>query len=192
MTFLEDFDPNNHPVYRSGTVLKSKWAKLRSMLTIVYSRWSASGQNDPESFPRFISDGKGILGYLFCVFHNLPSLSFVVRTLPTEASIEEGVGRRVPERKRRKVQKREETDRALICMAKKIGEAADRVGKEQEVDSEARKKISESKTINEQASAFRNLMALEKEILEALKKCPDDYDKKNALENVREKMKAIF
>ena len=192
LTFLEDFDPKNHPFYRSGAVLKGRWAKLRSMFTIVYSRWSASGQNDPENFPKLLSDGKGVLGYLFCVFYNLPSLSFVVRTLPTEASIEEGVGRRIPEKKKRKMQKREEADYAFISMAKKIEEAADRVGREQELDSEARKKISESKIINEQATAFRNLMALEKEILEALRKCPEDEDKKIALENVREKMRAIF
>ena len=148
--------------------------------------------NDPENFPRFVSDGKSILCYLFCVFHNLPSLSFVVRTLPAEASVEEGVGMRVPAKKKRKLQKRNEADEALVCMARKISEAADRVGNEQGVDEEARRKISESKVINEQASAFRNLMMLEKEISEALREFPDDYEKKAALEYVREKMRAIF
>ena len=61
MTYLDDFDPNYHPFVRSGTVLKAKWAKLRSIFTVVYSRWSASGQNDPDDFPRFVSDGNGIL-----------------------------------------------------------------------------------------------------------------------------------
>ena len=189
---LENFDPNNHPCFRSGAMLKAKWAKMRSMFTVVYSRWSASGQNDPESFPRFVSDGKSVLCYLFCVFYNLPSLSFVVRTLPAEASVEEGVGMRVPPKKKRKLQKRNEADEALLCMARKISEAADRVGSEQGVDEDARRKISESKVINEQASAFRNLMMLEKEISEALREFPDDSEKKHALEYVREKMRAIF
>ena len=90
------------------------------------------------------------------------------------------------------MQKREEADHALISMEKKIDDAADRVGREQELDGEARKKISESKITNEQATVFRNLTALEKEILEALRNCPEDDDKKIALENVREKMRAIF
>ena len=76
-------------------------------------------------------------------------------------------------------------------MAKKICEAADRMGKQGDLE-DARKKISESKAINEQASAFRNLLVLEKEILESCKEFPEDDDKKRALESVREKMRGIF
>ena len=94
--------------------------------------------------------------------------------------------------KMRKSQKREETDEVLATMAKKICDAADRIGKEERLDTEARKKISESKGANEQASAFKNMMTLEKNLVEALKQYPEESDKQRALEGVREKMRGVF
>lgn len=51
---LASFDPNNHPVNRAADILKRKWTDIRAQYTIVYARWAASGQNDPEkSFADF-------------------------------------------------------------------------------------------------------------------------------------------
>ena len=141
MALLEDSDPHNYPLFRSAATLKAKLAILQSILTIVDSRWSASGQNDPESFPRLVSDGKSVLCYLFCVFQNLPILSFVIRALSAKAGVEGGVGMRVPEKKKRKLQKRNEADEALLYMTRNISKAADRVGSEQGVDKDARRKV---------------------------------------------------
>jgi hypothetical protein len=46
--FLFDLDPNNHPEQRGGEHLKNTYTKLRSDFTVCFSKWEASGQNDPD------------------------------------------------------------------------------------------------------------------------------------------------
>ena len=77
-------------------------------------------------------------------------------------------------------------------MAEKVSEVTERIGIEEEHKKESRRKMSESKAINELASAFRNLIKLEKELLESFEHPPEDDDKKNSLQHVGEKMRGKF
>lgn len=112
---VSEIDPNAHPHFRSGDVIKAKWADARAKFTIIYTRWTASGlpdlfgwllvlflliyfyeydagQNDPDTFPNF-SQGNAVMEYMFYVFKDNPALeSFVLRTIPEADQRDEGLG----------------------------------------------------------------------------------------------------
>ena len=92
----------------------------------------------------------------------------------------------MPSKKKRKIQKRNEAEEALVFIAIRMSEAAYRVGNEQRADEDARRKIPELKVISEQASAFRNLLRRQKEFSEVFREFAADEEKKVDLEYVRD------
>jgi hypothetical protein len=87
---IDAFDPAFHRHKRAGSILKRKWTNLRSRFSVAYTKWTASGQGDAETFPNFV-DGDISLAYMFCVFHGKPSLEYAIRLLPAGAQSEQGI-----------------------------------------------------------------------------------------------------
>lgn len=87
---LAAFDPLLHPHQRDGAQLKTKWNKLRSKYTAARETFCRSGQGDADVFPDF-TDGDPCLSYMHCVFFDSPSLEYVVRIIPSDARVEEGI-----------------------------------------------------------------------------------------------------
>ena len=86
---IGSFDPNMHKTCRSGTLLKRKYAQLRSAYTGAYRKWSASGHNDQEAFVNFC-EGNDTLPYMFCVIEGDLLERATLRMLPPEAIRDEG------------------------------------------------------------------------------------------------------
>ena len=84
------FDPCLHPYVPQGSMLKSKWNKIRSRFTVARDRFSRSGQSDADVFTDY-TDGDPALCYLHCEFYNSSAMEFVVRTLPSDARVEQGI-----------------------------------------------------------------------------------------------------
>jgi hypothetical protein len=87
---LDKFDPAGSKNSRNGARLKEGWQKIRSSLTVAYSKWSKSGQNDPETFPSY-TQGDESMVYVLCVFKDKPSLDYALRLLPEGARAESGI-----------------------------------------------------------------------------------------------------
>jgi hypothetical protein len=87
---LDKFDPAISRNSRNGARLKERWQKIRSSFTVAYSKWSKSGQNDPETFHSY-TQGDESMVYVFCMFKDQPSLDYALRLLPEGARAESGI-----------------------------------------------------------------------------------------------------
>lgn len=104
--FTSSYKHNLHPHLRQGGLFKARWNKLRSQYTVARDRFSRSGQADADVFTDF-TDGDASLAYMHCVFYDSPARNYVVRTLPDEARVEQGIqdleiNRKVDSRRARK------------------------------------------------------------------------------------------
>jgi len=87
---LGRFQPNRHDVIREGSILKSRWNKMRSHYSIAHGRYTKSGQGDADVFSEY-TNGDPAIAYLHCVFYKSPSIDYVKRMLPEDDQIEYGI-----------------------------------------------------------------------------------------------------
>jgi hypothetical protein len=85
---LNVFDPNSKEIRQRGPdILKAKYSSLRTEFTVCHSKWSASGQNNPERWPSFI-EGRMYLLYFFKIMENdKVMMNMVLRKLPGTAAL---------------------------------------------------------------------------------------------------------
>ena len=70
---ISTIDPSKRPYEREAGVLKKKFAAFKSEYGTCVSRYEASGQGDPDSFPDFAS-GRSYILYAFCFLKQYPVL----------------------------------------------------------------------------------------------------------------------
>jgi hypothetical protein len=87
---LDKFDPGELKHSRDAAKLKSQWSTIRSKFTVAYKGWSSSGQGDVDAFPSFC-EGDDALVYVFCVFSEKPAMEQVLRLIPENARLEDGL-----------------------------------------------------------------------------------------------------
>jgi hypothetical protein len=75
---------------RDAAKLKSQWSTIRSKFTVSYKGWSSSGQGDVGTFPSFCK-GDDALVYVFRVFSEKPAMKQVLRRIPENALLEDGL-----------------------------------------------------------------------------------------------------
>jgi hypothetical protein len=85
---LKGFDPNSAEIRQRGPdILKSQYATLRTEFSVVHTKWSASGQNNPERWPKFIG-GRMYLLFMFKILQgDNAMLNMVLRLLPDNAAL---------------------------------------------------------------------------------------------------------
>lgn len=85
---LRVFDPNSREIRQRGPdVLKSQHASLRTEFSVAHTKWSSSGQNNPETWPRFIH-GRMHLLYMWKILRgDNAMLNMVLRLLPDNAGL---------------------------------------------------------------------------------------------------------
>jgi hypothetical protein len=85
---LQGFDPNSPQICQRGPdILKLQYASLHMEFSAVHTKWSASGQNNPERWPKFIG-GRMHLLYMFKLLEgNSAMLNMVLRLLPKNAAL---------------------------------------------------------------------------------------------------------
>jgi hypothetical protein len=92
MSDVSAIEPSEHFLHRDGSVLSRKWSELKSLYTVVLSKYSASGQGDPDCFPHFVR-GRTYVMYLHVFLDSFPILgSLATRLIPESAQRECGVG----------------------------------------------------------------------------------------------------
>lgn len=180
---LLSFDPNIHPHVRQGSVLKSKWNKIRSKYSIARDRFTRSGQGDADVFTDF-TDGDPSLAYLHCVFYNSPALHYVIRTIPIDARVEEGIPGADSTRsndtmtgKKRKALSPSDLSSSIGELAKSLAAPVQWSNTDTvEPSVEDKAKINELDMSNRMAGTVEKLMNLEKQLLSRIKDAEEEGD----------------
>jgi hypothetical protein len=82
MSDVSAIEPSEHFLNRDGSVLSRRWSELKSLYTVVLSKYSASGQGDPDCFPHF-AEGRTYVMYLQVFLDSFPILeSLATRIIP--------------------------------------------------------------------------------------------------------------
>jgi hypothetical protein len=87
---------STHPHERNGTVLKSRWLKIRTTFTTAWHAYTKSGQQDGDNFESFVRPEKAsqeaqATMYCAAAFYGQPSLNEVAQVIPGKSAVEEGV-----------------------------------------------------------------------------------------------------
>jgi len=177
---LEAFNPSVHPHQRPGSLLKSKWNKLRSQYTIARDRFSRSGQGDADVFTDY-TNGDSQLAYLHCVFYNSPALEYVVRTLPADARIEQGIEGLDCIKNADNIRDRKRNRSGAAVLSQGLQALANSMAVPIQVtengvahEGESKKRFEEFDISDRMASTVGKLMELETQLLERIEKAQSD------------------
>lgn len=88
---IAGIDPSKFVCERESSVLKTKFAKLKSQYGTCVIHYEASGQGDPDTFKDF-AQGRSFIMYCHCFVKKYPILqSMTTRSIPNESQREEGI-----------------------------------------------------------------------------------------------------
>jgi hypothetical protein len=163
---LDRFDPSELKHKRDAAKLKSQWASIRSKFTVAYKNWSSSGQGDVDMFPSFC-EGDEVLVYVFCVFNEKPAMEQVLRLLPENARVEEGISELRSAEHPTSLRRKRQRDVSVSSQAESDLASAIR-------DSFVQK---EGSRVSDMADAVTKLMALEKMLAEMIEGARTAEDK---------------
>lgn len=173
---LAQFKPNVHPETRDGAMLKSRWNKIRSLYTVAREKFSRSGQGDADVFNDY-TDGDPSLAYVHCVFFKSPALEYVVRVIPVDAQVDQGIGDQdtyaaldITRPNRRKLSRSADISYQLGAIAKSL-EAPVHItsGDDPFLTADTRSKLQEYETTSKMADTVEKLMGLENKLLTRIK-----------------------
>lgn len=170
---LDKFDPGEWKNARDAAKLKSQWSAIRSRFTVAYKGWSSSGQGDVEAFPSFC-EGDDALVYVFCVFNGKPAMEQVLRLIPENARLEDGLAAPKSSERQSSVSRKRQRD----------------TNGSQNVESDLAFAIRESfkqqegSRVGDMADAVAKLMTLEKVLAEMIMNATTDEDERRYNERI--------